>query len=526
MFHEKPASDEKARAVAGPGITRNTRPVFFLIAAVCSLAILVVMLVSAGCTSAPANLTATEVADRYVHQQESLRDLSETVEITRDYFPHTDRFHLQKKNPHQYRLEYLVSGSETNGTLIQTNGSVIWWYSPLMRSVQTTMYFDPDETYLTDRDYQALISNLFVKYPHSYSLNSTDRGNNSYVMVFSQSSGESGAGLPEEFRDTRVWIDAGSWMAKKIVIHNIAWHSTLTIEYQNIRTNNDLPDSRFVYDPRNIPNPPEEFRDHPPAFPFFSLKEAYLDSGFDLVVPAYVPEGYSYGDGSETWDGARIFWLLNGSQSICYIDSPVIGKPYTEPFEGETLEVAINRTVGQFRKGTDKNQLVWIRSGHTYSLTGMVDFNEMVRMAKSLVHVNDRLMQTLPQKEPETAKPMTVSELTSIIMPESWIRDHNNSTTTGIIDIRLPAREFDASFSKSPKYPDFLVYRNTSASERVALYQIPKTMFALNNRDPQLVVLNHPESMFHFYPDLNAVFEDRCKYDNIPCPSGGTGLHA
>lgn len=129
-------------------------------------------------------------------------------------------------------------------------------------------------------------------------------------------------------------------------------------------------------------------------------------------------------------------------------------------------------------------------------------------------------MKTLPWNEPKMAEPLTIAELTSIILPESWIRSHNNSTTPGILDIRLPASEFNETFVPDTRYPDFLVYRNISANERVALYQIPKTMFERDNPVPEQVILNHPESMFRYYPDLKAVFLDRCKYDQIPCPSG------
>ncbi|MGD0079076.1 MAG: hypothetical protein ABSB80_00330 [Methanoregula sp.] len=171
------------------------------------------------------------------------------------------------------------------------------------------------------------------------------------------------------------------------------------------------------------------------------------------------------------------------------------------------------------RKG--KNQLQWIEGGHAYAITGMLDEAEMVRMATSLAHMDYRLMATIPVNQPKTAQPLTISELTSIIMPESWVRSHNNSTTPGIIDIRLPAREFDETFSRSTQYPDFLVYHNISPDQQVVLYQIPKTMFAADNPDPAQVVMNLPESMFRYYPDLNAVFLDRCRYDRIPCPPGG-----
>ena len=494
--------------------------------------LIVCLVLSAGCessptpTSTPANLTAPEVAEKFVQQQDAIRDLSATVEITTEYYPPKDRFLIQKKDPYNYRIEFLISGSEATGTLVMTNGTDIWWYSPLTKTVRTTTHFDPNVTWFTQSDYQKMVKDLFEHHPHSYNLNMTDVGNNSYVMVFSALPGEPFHNLPNEFQNARVWIDADTWIAKRIEFYNAAWPSPMIIEYNDVRVNRGIPDTTFVFDPRNVPNPSEEFRHHDPVVFLMSLEDAYHILGPGLVVPGNVPEGYSYDGGYQMGDGTLELSLVNGKQWISYIDSPVIGKPYSEPFEGDTVEVAINGTTGVLKKGTDKNQLQWIKGGHSYMLTGMLDAREMVKMATSLVHVDDRLMQTLPQKGPQMAEPLTIAELTSIIMPESWIRSHNNSTTPGIIDIRLPAREFSETFIRSTQYPDFLVYRNTSANERVALYQIPKTMFALNNPDPAQVVMNHPESMFRYYPDLNAVFVDRCKYDQIPCPSGGAAAHA
>jgi len=496
-------------------------------ASMCSIVagLIVCMMAGAGCVSGPANLTAAEVAGNYVHHQETIRDLSETVVIGRENYTDTDQFRFQKKFPYQYSMEYLNSGSEPNGTLIQTNGSVIWWYNPLSKTVRTTTHFDPNTTCLTDHDFQADITGLFVNYPGSYNLSGIDRVSNSYLVVFSAQPGESFAGLPDNYESVRVWIDAGSWTVKKIVFSDIEWPSSMTVNYGDIQINSGIPDSAFVFDPLNVPNPPPEFRHHDPVVFLMSFDDAYRVAGSGLVVPGWVPEGYAYSGGYQMGDGTISLSLVNGKNEIRYIDSPVVGRPYSEPVEGETIVVAINRTAGVFVKGHDKNQLVMIRDGHVYSLTGMADESEMVRMAKSLVHVDDRLIQTLPQKEPGVAKPLEVSELTSIIMPETWIRSHNNSTTTGVINIRITAREFNETFGNSKEYPDFLVYRNTSFHERVALYQLPKTMFALNNRDPDLVVLNHPESRFRFFPDLNAVFADRCNYDKIPCPAGGGGSH-
>ncbi len=498
------------------------RTVFFVGLIVC-------VVLGAGCMSTPEssttreNLTPPEVAERFVQHQDAMTDFSAKVEVTMESWPNRDLFSLEKKSPHHYRMEYLSSGSEANGTLVVTNGSVIWWYSPPTKIVHTTAHFDPDETYLTSMDFQKAIYDLFENHPHAFNLSGIDQVNNSYVVFFSASPEDPFTNLPNDFQNARVWIDAGSWIARRIEFSNASWPSPVTVEYRDIRVNTGIPGREFVFDPRDVPNPPEEFRHHDPVIFLMTLEDAYHTIGPDLVVPEYVPAGYSYEGGYQLADGTVELSLTSGKQWISYIDSPVIGKAYTEPFAGETIEVALNRTLGLFTKGTDKNQLEWIAGGHAYSLTGTVDEDEMIMMAKSLVHVDDQLMKTLPQKGIQLAEPLTVDDLTSLIIPESWIRSHNNSTTPGIIDIRMTAREFSEMFVPDQRYPAFLVYRTTGIHERVALYQVPATMFATNNPNPSEVRLNQPETMFRYYPDLNAVFLDRCKFGQIPCPQEAGG---
>lgn len=483
--------------------------------------LVICLLLGAGCTSTPANLTAQEIAGNFVHQQDTLQDFSASVDIDMISYPNKDHFQFQKKNPLSFRLEYLQSGSEPRGTLIITDGRVMWWYSPLTKNVHRTTHFDPAETYFTQRDYQKMVRDLFEQHPRAFSLIKNDIGNNSYVMEFSAQPGDPFTNLPENSQNARVWIDTDTWIAKKNEFYNTSGPASFTVEYRDIQINQGLADTQFILDPRNVPNPPAEFRHHDPVIFLFELKNAYNVQGSALVVPGYVPEGYAYSGGYQTWDGTIQLSLVNGKQSISFIDSPVIGKPYTEQLAVRSVEVALNGSIGIFRNGTGTNQLEWIRNGHDYSLTGMIGADEMIRMANTLVHVDDQLMTTLPQKGIQTAKPLGVSELTSLIMPESWIRSNNNSTTPGIIDIRMTASGFNEMFVPSREYPAFLVLRNTGAHERVALYQVPKSMFTENNPDSHEVRLNHPESMFRYFPDLDAVWADRCKYEQIPCVDKG-----
>jgi outer membrane lipoprotein-sorting protein len=486
--------------------------------------VIICLVLSAGCTSTstPENLTAAQVAEKFVHQQDTIRDLEATIEIPTEFSQHKDLFLMQKKNPYSYRIEYLLSGSEVNGTLVMTNGNVIWWYSPLTKSVHTTTHFDPNETYLSQRDYQKIIQGLFENYPHAYHLDRFDGVNNSYVIVFSALPGEPFRDLPYEYQNARVWIDAGSWIAQRIEFYNADWPSPMTVEYRDVRINSGIPDTMFVFDSQNVPHPPPDESWHfPSGDMYFSLEEAYREEGSDLVVVTSVPAGYSYDSGASSWDGKTVLTMGNGTQWIKFIHSPVVGEPIYDSLEGEYVEVAINGTTGTFRQGPEKNQLQWNEGRDSYWIIGKMDQREMITMATSLAPMNDQLLAILPWNKPKTAQPLTVAELTSIIMPESWILSHNTSTTPGIIDIRMTAREFHEMFVPSLKYPAFLVYINTSPHERVALYQLPTTMFAANNPDPSEVRLNHPESMFRYYPDLDAVWADRCNYGQMPCADGG-----
>ena len=481
----------------------------------------------AGCMSAPPadNLTAPEIAGQYVQAQENIQDFSATAEITGATGQVMDRVQIQKKAPYDSRIEFLTPGSEANGTLVVTNGTVIWWYSPLPKTVRITRHFDPNATYFSGWDYPGMIALLFTKYPGSYMLNGTERRNNTYVVDFSAPAGEPFTVLPDNYQNARVWIDAGSWMPVRIVLYTETWPAPVTVEYRDIRVNSGIPDSVFVFDPDNVPNPPKEIRHHDPVLFLFSLEDAYHVMGSDLVIPGYFPAGYAYSGGYLMGDGTLQLSLVKDSDSIGYIDSPVVGRPYGEIVDGPVTEIPANGTIGEFRQGKDQNQLQWIKGGHAYTLTGRQDQKELVKMAGSLVEVNDTLMKTLPWNEPKMAEPLGITELTSIIMPESWLINHNTSATPGIVEIRLPAQEFSREFVNGTVYPDYLIYRSIAADERVVLYQIPNDMFRRDNPDPKYVSIDRPDSVFRSYPNLTAVFLDQCKHYKIPCPAGSVTAH-
>ncbi|MFA6361925.1 DUF4367 domain-containing protein [Methanoregula sp.] len=496
-------------------------------AGIVAVVVLAGFILWAGCTSAPPvdNLTAPEIAGQYVKAQENIQDFSATVEVAGATGQVVDRVQIQKKAPHDSRIEFLTPGSEANGTLVITNGTVIWWYSAFTKTLRTTRHFDPDQTYFTGWDYPGMIARLFTKYPGSYMLNGTDRRNNSYLVDFSARAGEPFTGLPDNYQNARVWIDAGSWMPVRIVLYNDTWPSPVTVEYRDIRVNSGIPDSVFVFDPDNVPNPPKEIRHHDPVIFLLSLEDAYRVLGNGLAIPGYLPEGYAYGGGYQMSDGTLQFSLVKNSDSISYIDSPVIGRPHGEVVDGPVTELPVNGTIGDFRQGKDQNQLQWIKGGHAYTLTGKQERRELAKMAESLVQVNDTLMKTLPWNEPKMAEPLGITELTSIVMPESWVMSHNTSATPGMIGIRLPAQQFSVDFVNGTAYPDYHICRSIAADERVMLYQVPIDMFQQDNPDPAYVHINEPESVFRSYPNLTAVFQEQCKYYKIPCPAGRVTAH-
>ncbi|MFA5332243.1 MAG: DUF4367 domain-containing protein [Methanoregula sp.] len=489
-------------------------------------ALLAFLIFIAGCTSTSSvGLTAQEIAGHYLKAQETMQDFSAIVEVTDSGGRLVDRVKIQTKKPHDSRIEFLIPGSEANGTLVLTNGTVIWWYSPLTKFVRTTRHFDPDETCFTRWDYPGMIGELFTHYPGSYTLNSTDRRNNTSIVDFSATTDNPFTVLPRNYQNVRVWIDTGTWMPVRIFLYNETGPSPVTIDYRDIRVNSSIHESTFVFDPENVPRPPQELRHHDPVIFLFSLDAAYNVMGNDLVIPGYIPEGFAYAGGYQMGDGTLQLSLVKNKESISYIDSPVVGRPHGEVIDGTVTEIPVNGTTGEFRQGKDRNQLEWIRAGHAYSLTGKQDREELVRMAESLVRVDDSLMKTLPWNPPKIAEPLGITEMTSIIMPESWVKNHNTSATPGVMDIRVSADEFSREFTNSTAYPDYRVYHNIAADDRVVLYQVPASMFERDNPDPAYVHINKPDSVFRSYPDLTAVFLAQCTVYRIPCPTGSVSVN-
>jgi outer membrane lipoprotein-sorting protein len=487
------------------------------------------LLLSAGCTSPPANLTATEVAEKFIHQQDTMQDLDAIIVITTEYTPPEDRFRMQKKGQHNYRVEYLNSGSEATGTLVITNGTVIWWYSPLTKTVRTTTHFDPEVTWFSQSDFQKMINNLFVNHPHAYTLDAIDGADNSYVIVFSALPKEPFSELPDEYQNARVWIDADTWIAKRIDFFNAEWPSPMTVKYENIRMNSGIPDSTFVFDPKNVPNPPQEFRHHDPVVFLFSLEGAYNVAGYDLVIPGYVPEGYSYSDGYQMGDGTLSLSLVNGKkQWIGYIDSPVIGKPYGEPFAGESTDVVVNGTSGTFQRGSDKNQLQWIEGGHAYTITGIPDESEMMRMATSLVHVNDTLMKTLPQKGEQVAQPLTEREMVTIVIPQAKYELFSPADKPGIIVVPVAYLDFTNNFTNTTALPTWHEEKSLRPEGAVAMIRMPVTMYDRFLADAKGATLELPESSFvRRYDNLSALYIQVRPGDTTvggAVPPGGTGM--
>ncbi|MFA6333186.1 MAG: hypothetical protein WCX22_09550 [Methanoregula sp.] len=88
-------------------------------------------------------------------------------------------------------------------------------------------------------------------------------------------------------------------------------------------------------------------------------------------------------------------------------------------------------------------------------------------------------------------------------------------------DVRL----FFADFIYLTANSDYSVCCNIAADERVMIYRVPDDMFLWENPDPGYMHINQPDSVFHHYPNLTAVFLDQCKHYKIPCPSGSVTVH-
>ena len=345
------------------------------------LMVLVVVLI-AGCTE---QMSADQIAARMKAQQESIEDFSATMVTTSSFGGENETMQakIMTKVPDKTRFEY-IEPAELAGMVMVTNGSTMWMYDPVKNQV-TKMALPEREDAPFDMDYTELIKDLMDENDISYKGTENVGGRSTYVIEATPKDESKRKFISK----TRVWVDRENWMLLGTEMYDKGGDPMVKVQYRDVTFNTGIPDSEFIFE---VPEGAEvveavveeSFDDRMPKE--MTLEEARANLTFDLRTPSYLPEGYEF-------DHAMVFGeepcrvslrYTNGSERLHLSEWVSDDTEQPKPRMGEPEIVSINGTDGEFMSMFGMNTLQWSAGDISYSLSGALEKDELVRVAESI----------------------------------------------------------------------------------------------------------------------------------------------
>ena len=185
---------------------------------------------------------------------------------------------------------------------------------------------------------------------------------------------------------TRVWVDRENWMLLGTEMYDADGNPMVKVEYQDITFNTGVPDSEFIFEvPVGAEVVEESFEDRMPEK--MTLEEARANLTFDLKTPVYLPEGYEFDHVIVTGGEQEVVSLqyTNGGVQLYLSEWISDDTEQSGTMRGEPEMVSINGTDGEFTSAFGMSTLQWSVDSIDYSLSGVIEKDEMVNVAESLV---------------------------------------------------------------------------------------------------------------------------------------------
>lgn len=352
------------------------------------LILLVPALFVSGCTG---DLSAEEIAGQMQEKEASIQDYSYTMQITSHFGNQTQESEvliLQKKPNKSKTIS--IEPEEEAGTIVVSDGEFIWTYDP---KTNTVMKMEMPETpILGEIDYVEIIGEF---------LNETDvsllgvkeiDGRPAYLLETSLKEGK------EEFQFTdgmKLWVDKETWMPLRYEIYDSNGDLMMELEIHDLKLNTGIPDSEFVFE---VPEGatvktvdlgsfelPEEM----------TLEEARESTGFEILVPEYLPEGYAFNysmASNNSWiapEGQAFETVSltyeNEEKDIIFISETVHETESQDAAIMNTAEeVLINGKEGKYLILGDMKILNWEIGNIELSLTASMEKEELLKIAESI----------------------------------------------------------------------------------------------------------------------------------------------
>jgi len=351
------------------------------------LTLVILALFASGCTEK--ELSAEEIAARMLEKQGSIEDYSYTMHMT-SYIGEKvveSEFKTMYKKPHMLK-NFLQEPGKEEETLVLSDGEFRWTYALGTNTVMKTKL--PETPELTGDDYLSLIG---------ITLNDTDvsllgteeiEGREAYLLEMTPK----GTGEEAPAYSMKVWIDKETWMELGYEMYDSSGTLTSKVEIRDLKVNTGIPDSEFEFkipegatvktmDTEEIELPEE-----------LSLEEAKGRVGFEILIPAYLPEGCTFSHAmayntSETAPEGQayeavILTYVKGKESISITEAVYEDQAPESAIMDSAEDISVNGKDGKYLVFGDMKILRWKIGNVNLSLTASLEKDELLKIAESI----------------------------------------------------------------------------------------------------------------------------------------------
>lgn len=343
---------------------------------------LALALVFAGCSGAPISpddLSAEEIGERAQEKYESIDSYEGTLtsSVASANVNRTTTANVWVR-PHSNELRYeYVSSGPMNGTVMVSNGSVMWSYNESANTVRKTDISGLGSG-VAATNYSSVFENAFERYDISHEGSATVGDRSTYVIELTPKNGSSTVAIEE----WTLWIDKDRWFPVK---HEMTTSiddetSTTTVEYTNLSFNTDVPDDTFEFEPPA--DATVEQTRVPDVEQYESVDGIDAATSFDVVEPSELPDGYEF------TRAVRSNSSESRSATLTYENESdaLVVRQFTGNLSGTDADetVTVNGHEASVTTYGETTSLSWTCDGRSYSVIGSLPTDELTDVASSL----------------------------------------------------------------------------------------------------------------------------------------------
>ncbi|AKB23779.1 hypothetical protein MSMTP_0310 [Methanosarcina sp. MTP4] len=208
---------------------------------------------------------------------------------------------------------------------------------------------------------------------------------------------------------TKIWIDKETWLPTRYELYDNRDRGAVEIDILDLKINSGIPDSEFEFE---VPEGAEVKSLSPEDYKIdlekLALEEAEQRAGFEILAPAYLPEGYAFNHSTVFNSRDRAYFTVINSDLSTFAAMPCYrrvtleyigendriritetlyeeGKYTYRLFEEEGENITVNGREGVLYPvfGGNMKELEWTNGELEISIMAALDKAEMLKIAES-----------------------------------------------------------------------------------------------------------------------------------------------